>query len=248
MSAVAREIVTAEQRVEDWAMFHLSCAAKARGRMARHQRDTPSYAADSHLRHLALQEATKHVATLRAVGYPISRRGAAMKGGRVEFAMPRARVVLGEERAPVERRRPRVLGLHRARGLSSAASSPASTSSSTRRRSPNAAWRCPMAGASSPSTWARTARCPASTPHLLPPTRKGNGHEPRPIPAERMRGIGGSDAPAILGLSSPARRRSRCTSKSAASSRASPTTSGRAPAGCSSRWCARCTPRTPAAS
>lgn len=72
VSALPREVLTPEQRVETWALYHLARARQSRNRMERLQRGTVAYGAENYFRHLALQRAAKHIATLQHVGCPLS--------------------------------------------------------------------------------------------------------------------------------------------------------------------------------
>lgn len=72
MSAVLRDWPTPEENVEDWACFHLSRAAQSRARLERMVRGTVDYGAEHYQRFCMLEQAKKHIATLRGVGYPLS--------------------------------------------------------------------------------------------------------------------------------------------------------------------------------
>lgn len=70
MSAIPKP--TAEDLIEDWIYFHLSCAKQSRGRLARLVMGTPDYGAENYIRHRAIEEAKRHLATLAGLGYPLS--------------------------------------------------------------------------------------------------------------------------------------------------------------------------------
>lgn len=65
-------MLSAEEVVEDWVYFHLSCAQRSRIRMARMDAVTSDYIAEHRFREQAMEAAGRHLNMLRTVGYRIS--------------------------------------------------------------------------------------------------------------------------------------------------------------------------------